>query len=49
MAEQLCPRDFQHKRDVRGMVSTLAKRAKASYASEASEVREFAGRIGPLD
>ena len=46
MAEQLCPQDFQHKRDVRGMVSGLVKRAKPSYAPE---VREFAGRIGLLD
>jgi transcriptional regulator with XRE-family HTH domain len=46
MAEQLCPQDFQHKRDVRNMVSTLIKRAKPSYASE---VREFAGRIGLLN
>ena len=46
MAERLCPQDFQHKRDIRSMVSTLVKRAKPSYASE---VREFAGRIGLLD
>ncbi len=46
MAERLCPQDFQHKRDVRSMVSALVKRAKPSYASE---VREFAGRIGLLD
>ncbi|MGH3795506.1 MAG: helix-turn-helix domain-containing protein [Pseudonocardiaceae bacterium] len=46
IAEQLCPEDFQHRQDVRGMVRTLAKRAKPSYASE---VREFAGRIGLLD
>ncbi|MGH3941057.1 MAG: hypothetical protein ACRDTG_20940, partial [Pseudonocardiaceae bacterium] len=46
MAERLCPQDFQHKQDVRGMVTTLVKRAKPSYASE---VREFAGRIGLLD
>jgi transcriptional regulator with XRE-family HTH domain len=46
MAEQLCPQDFQHKRDVRSMVTTLVKRAKPSYASE---VREFAGRIGLLN
>ena len=46
MAEQLCPQDFQHKRDVRSMVTTLVKRAKPSYASE---VREFAARIGLLN
>jgi hypothetical protein len=46
MAERICPQDFQHKRDVRGMVSTLVKRVKPSYAPE---VREFAGRIGLLD
>jgi transcriptional regulator with XRE-family HTH domain len=46
MAEQLCPQDFQHKRDVRSMVCTLVKRAKPSYASE---VREFAARIGLLN
>ncbi len=46
MAERLCPQDFQHKRDVRSMVTTLVKRAKPSYASE---VREFAGRIGLLN
>lgn len=48
MAEQLCPQDFQYDnyRGVRGMVSTLVKRAKPSYAGE---VREFAGRIGLLD
>jgi hypothetical protein len=31
MTERLCPQDFQHKRDVCGMVSTLVKRAKPSY------------------
>lgn len=46
MAERLCPQDFQHTRGVRSMVTTLVKRAKPSYASE---VREFAGRIGLLD
>jgi hypothetical protein len=46
MAERICPQDFQYKRDVRGMVSTLVKRAKPSYAPE---VREFAGQIGLLD
>ncbi|MGH3939464.1 MAG: helix-turn-helix domain-containing protein [Pseudonocardiaceae bacterium] len=45
-AERLCPQDFQYRQDVRGMVTTLVKRAKPSYASE---VREFAGRIGLLD
>jgi hypothetical protein len=46
MAEQLCPEDFLHKKTVRNMVSTLAKRATPSYASE---VRKFAGQIGLLD
>ena len=46
MAEALCPEDFQHRQDVRSMVRTLLRRAKPSYASE---VREFAGRIGLLD
>jgi hypothetical protein len=46
MAERLCPEDFQHRQDVRSMVSTLVKRAKPSYAQE---VREFAERIGLLD
>ena len=46
MAEALCPEDFQHRQEVRSMVSTLVRRAKPSYASE---VREFAGRIGLLD
>jgi len=46
MAERICPQDFQHKREARSMVITLLKRAKPSYASE---VREFAGRIGLLD
>lgn len=46
MAERLCPEDFQHRQDVRGMVSTLVKRAKPSYSAE---VREFAGRIGLLN
>lgn len=46
MAERLCPEDFQHRQEMRGMVRTLVKRAKPSYAPE---VREFAGRIGLLD
>jgi len=46
MAERLCPQDFQHDRGVRSMVSTLVKRAKPSYATE---VREFAARVGLLD
>ena len=46
MAEHLCPQDFQHKRHVRSMVSTLVRRAKPSYASE---VRQFASRIGLLN
>lgn len=46
MAERLCPEDFLRKRTARNMVATLVKRAKPSYASE---VREFAGRIGLLN
>jgi len=46
MAKRLCPEDFLYKKTVRSMVTTLVKRAKPSYASE---VREFAGRIGMLD
>ncbi|MDQ3153394.1 MAG: helix-turn-helix domain-containing protein [Actinomycetota bacterium] len=46
MAEALCPEDFQHRQDVRNMVTTLVRRAKPSYASE---VREFASRIGLLN
>jgi hypothetical protein len=46
MAERLCAEDFLHKRTMRNMVTTLVKRAKPSYASE---VREFAGRIGLLN
>lgn len=45
-AESLCPEDFQHRQDIRNMVSTLVRRAKPSYASE---VRDFADRIGLLD
>ncbi|MGH3717990.1 MAG: hypothetical protein ACRDRI_03935 [Pseudonocardiaceae bacterium] len=46
MAERLCPEDFQHRQEMRGMVRTLVKRAKSSYAGE---VQKFAGRIGLLD
>ncbi|MGH3923380.1 MAG: hypothetical protein ACRDTT_11000, partial [Pseudonocardiaceae bacterium] len=46
MIERVCPQEFQHNQVVRGMVTTLVKRAKPSYAGE---VREFAGRIGLLD
>ncbi|MGI9002855.1 MAG: helix-turn-helix domain-containing protein [Pseudonocardia sp.] len=46
MAERFRPGDFRYKRDVRAMVSTLVRRAKPSYASE---VREFAGKIGLID
>ncbi|MGH3913190.1 MAG: helix-turn-helix domain-containing protein [Pseudonocardiaceae bacterium] len=46
MIERVCPQEFQHNRIVRGMATTLVKRAKPSYAGE---VREFAGRIGLLD
>jgi len=46
MVERACPQEFQHNQIVRGMVTTLVKRAKPSYATE---VREFAGRIGLLD
>jgi len=46
MDEGFRPQDFQYKRQVRGMVNALVKRAKPSYASE---VREFAARIGLLN
>lgn len=46
LAERICPQDFQHRQNVRSMVTTRVKRAKPSYASE---VREFAVRIGMLD
>jgi transcriptional regulator with XRE-family HTH domain len=46
MAERLCPEDFIYKNTLRSMVTTLVKRAKPSYATE---VREFARRIGLLD
>lgn len=46
MAEAICPQDFRYRPDVRGMVATLVKRAKPSYAAE---VRELAARIGMLD
>lgn len=46
MAEKICPQDFQYRQDMRSMVATLVKRVKPSYASE---VREFAARIGMLD
>jgi hypothetical protein len=46
MAYRQCPQDFQYKRTVRGMVSTLVRRARPSHAPE---VREFAATIGLLD
>ncbi len=46
MIERVCPQEFQHNQVVRGMATTLVKRAEPSYAGE---VREFAGRIGLLD
>lgn len=46
MAEELCPEDFQHRQELRTMVSTLVRRAKPSYAPE---VRRFAERIGLLN
>ena len=46
MAEKICPQDFQHRQNVRSMVTTLVKRAKPSYASE---IREFAAKVGMLD
>jgi transcriptional regulator with XRE-family HTH domain len=45
-AERLCPQDFQYKRNVRELVTSLVRRAKPSYAAE---VREFAARVGMLD
>jgi hypothetical protein len=46
MATQICLQDFLYTRNARSMVSTLVERAKPSYASE---VRNFAGRIGLLN
>jgi hypothetical protein len=46
MAAKICPQDFLYAWNARSMVSTLVKRAKPSYATE---VREFAGRIGLLN
>jgi hypothetical protein len=46
MVAEICPQDFLYTRNARSMVGTLVKRAKPSYASE---VREFAGRIGLLN
>lgn len=46
MAERICPEDFRCRQTVRNMVSTLVRRARSSYASE---VREFAARIGMPD
>ncbi len=46
MAERICPEDFLRKQVPRNMVATLVRRAKPSYASE---VREFANRIGLLN
>lgn len=43
MAHRECPQDFQYKPHVRGMVNTLIRRARPSYAAE---VREFASTIG---
>ncbi len=45
-AERLCPEDLQRSHTARSLVNTLVKRAKPSYASE---VREFAARIGLLN
>ncbi|MGH8526701.1 MAG: transcriptional regulator, partial [Gammaproteobacteria bacterium] len=45
-AERLCPEDLQRSHIARSLTTTLVKRAKPSYASE---VREFAARIGLLD
>jgi hypothetical protein len=46
MAYRECPQDFQFKPHVRGLVSSLVRRARPSYAAE---VREFASTIGLLD
>jgi hypothetical protein len=45
MAHRECPQDFQYKRTVRSMVSTLVRRARPSYAPE---VRQFAASVGLL-
>lgn len=46
MAEKIRPQAFLYRKEPRGMVASLVRRAKPTYASE---VREFAGRIGLLD
>lgn len=46
MAEKIRPQAFLYRKEPRGMVASLARRAKPTYASE---VREFASRIGLLD
>ncbi|MGH3868131.1 MAG: hypothetical protein ACRDQ4_18815 [Pseudonocardiaceae bacterium] len=46
IVERLRPEDFQHRQEMRGMVRTLVKHAKPSYAQE---VREFTGRSTRAD
>ncbi len=46
MAEKIRPQAFLYRKEPRGMVASLVRRAKPTYASE---VREFAARIGLLD
>ncbi|MGH4015096.1 MAG: helix-turn-helix domain-containing protein [Pseudonocardiaceae bacterium] len=46
MAEKIRPQAFLYRKEPRQMVGSLVRRAKPSYASE---VREFASRIGILD
>lgn len=46
MAEKVRPQAFIYRREPRQMLTALVRRAKPTYASE---VREFAGRIGLLD
>lgn len=46
MAEKIRPQAFLYRKEPRGMVTSLVRRAKPTYASE---VRMFAGRIGLLD
>lgn len=46
MAEKVRPQAFVYRHEPRQMLTTLVRRAKPTYASE---VREFASRIGLLD
>lgn len=45
MAQRECPQDFLYKRNLQGMVNTLVRRARPSFAPE---VREFAASIDAI-